>query len=193
MKSLCGQPAQLEAHIDKLRDEGYSNATVNRKTQVIGQAFKVAIRNKQVNASPFIPRLSEIGNTRRGFFETADFERVLAHLPEYLRDFCRFGFITGWRKGSIAYLRWPVRSHGTRQNSSTGAASSMIPAAQQARNMIASGVPQVVAMGITGHRTTAVFQRYCTVSEEQKREAMAKTRKYVADSAVQKVVSMRVQ
>lgn len=31
---------------------------------------------------------------------------MVAHLPEYLRDFSRFGFLTGWRKGSIESLRW---------------------------------------------------------------------------------------
>ena len=66
----------------------------------------MAIRNKQISVAPFIPRLSEIGNERQGFFETADFEAVVPHLPEYLRDFCRFGFVTGWRKGSIESLRW---------------------------------------------------------------------------------------
>jgi len=30
----------------------------------------------------------------------------VAHLPEYLQDFGRFGFLTGWRKGSIEALRW---------------------------------------------------------------------------------------
>ena len=30
----------------------------------------------------------------------------MAHLPEYLQDFGRFGFLTGWRKGSIEALRW---------------------------------------------------------------------------------------
>jgi len=92
--------------IETLREEGYSNATINRRTQLLGQAFKIAMRNKQVSAAPFIPRLSEIGNERQGFFETADFETVLSNLPEYLRDLCRFGFITGWRKGSIESLRW---------------------------------------------------------------------------------------
>lgn len=93
-------------YIETLREEGYSNATVNRRTQLLGQAFKVAIRNKRLSQQPFIPRLSEVGNARQGFFETADFEAVIANLPEYLRDFCRFGFLTGWRKGSIDSLRW---------------------------------------------------------------------------------------
>jgi integrase len=96
----------LGAHIEALREEGYSNATVNRRMQFLGQAFKVGMRNKQISAAPFVPRLSEIGNERQGFFETADFEAVAAQLPEHLRDFSRFAFITGWRKGSIESLRW---------------------------------------------------------------------------------------
>jgi hypothetical protein len=85
----------LGAHIETLREEGYSNATVNRRTQLLGQAFRVAMRNKQISAAPYIPKLSEIGNERQGFFETADFEAVAAKLPEHLRDLARFGFITG--------------------------------------------------------------------------------------------------
>jgi integrase len=93
-------------YIEHLRSESYGNATINKRMQLLGQAFKIAIRNKQFSVAPFIPRLSEVGNERRGFFETADFESVVTHLPEYLRDFSRFGFLTGWRKGSIKSLRW---------------------------------------------------------------------------------------
>jgi len=96
----------VSAYIEKLRNEDYTNATINRRTQILGQAFKVAVQNKKLSASPYIPRLSEIGNERQGFFETADFEAVAAHLPEYLQDFSRFGFLTGWRSGSIKSLRW---------------------------------------------------------------------------------------
>ena len=78
----------------------------NRRLQLLGQAFRVAIQNKTLSLAPFVPRLSELGNERQGFFETADFEAVVAKLPEYLRDFSRFGFVTGWRKGSIESLRW---------------------------------------------------------------------------------------
>jgi integrase len=94
----------VAAYILELREQAYTNATVNRRTQLLGQAFKLALRNKQVSEVPFIPRLSEVGNVRQGFFENA--EHVIAQLPEYLRDFARFAFITGWRKGSIQSLRW---------------------------------------------------------------------------------------
>lgn len=36
-----------------------------------------------------------------------------------------------------------------------------------ARNLINAGVPQAVAMKITGHRTDSVFRRYAIVSPEQ--------------------------
>src|SRR5260221_7578174 len=46
-------------YIEQLREETYSNATANRRTQLLGQAFKLGIRNKQISQQPLIPRLSE--------------------------------------------------------------------------------------------------------------------------------------
>ena len=58
------------------------------------------------------------------------------------------------------------------------------------RNMLAAGVPQAVAMKITGHRTDSVFRRYAIVNEEQKREAPARTQQYLLASAGRKVVAI---
>jgi integrase len=41
-----------------------------------------------------------------------------------------------------------------------------------ARNLLAAGVPQAVAMKITGHKTDSVFRRYAIVTVEQQREAL---------------------
>jgi integrase len=35
-----------------------------------------------------------------------EFHSVLSNLPEYLRDFTRFGYLTGWRSGEIKSLSW---------------------------------------------------------------------------------------
>ena len=47
------------------------------------------------------------------------------------------------------------------------------------RNLIRAGVPQSVAMAISGHRTASVFRRYDITSEEDLREAVAKVTAYV--------------
>ncbi|MGB3399827.1 MAG: tyrosine-type recombinase/integrase, partial [Candidatus Deferrimicrobiaceae bacterium] len=40
------------------------------------------------------------------------------------------------------------------------------------RNMIRAGVPQSVAMAISGHRTTSMFFRYNITSDEDRRQAV---------------------
>jgi integrase len=48
------------------------------------------------------------------------------------------------------------------------------------RDMIRAGVPQSVAMRISGHRTTAIFLRYDIASEADKRDALRRTQAHRA-------------
>ena len=50
------------------------------------------------------------------------------------------------------------------------------------RNLVRAGVPQVVAMSLTGHRTTAVFHRYAIIDTVMQREGVAKLAR-LADAA----------
>jgi len=80
-------------------------ATINRELSMLRKAFRLAIRQKRIAVAPTIDLLAE-NNIRQGFVEPADFDRILAALPEHLRDFMRFAYTTGWRRGEISGLQW---------------------------------------------------------------------------------------
>lgn len=97
---------QIDAYIERRQKDGYANASINRTLQLLNQCYSLAIERKRLTERPSIRHLSEKGNERRGFFECAEFNAVLSNLPEYLKDFARFGYLTGWRKGEVSSLRW---------------------------------------------------------------------------------------
>jgi integrase len=80
-------------------------ATINRETEVLRHAFQLAVKARKLSAAPAVRRLKE-DNARQGFFERADFEAVVAKLPDYLQDFTRLGYLSAWRKGEIQGLLW---------------------------------------------------------------------------------------
>lgn len=96
----------IDRYIVEQQDKGTAAATINRGTQVLGQAFKLAVTRKKLCSVPTIRHLSESGNARQGFFEEPEFRQVLSHLPEYLKDFFLFCYLSGWRTGEVKSLLW---------------------------------------------------------------------------------------
>ncbi len=95
----------VEEYITERQSVGRANATINRELAVLRRAFGLAFEDGQVPAVPKIPRLPE-RNVREGFFTRDEFERLVTDLPDYLHDFCRWAYLTGWRKGEVISLKW---------------------------------------------------------------------------------------
>jgi len=212
---------------------------------MLGEAFRLAIRRRQISSMPEIPKLRE-NNVRCGFFEKAEFDAVVRHLPGYLQGFVHFDFLVGWRKSEVRSLQWAdvdllgkvIRLRAQHSKNGQGRALALegelwaiierqrkmreyqmpdgttafslhvfhrdgqpigdfrkawatackkaeVPGKifhdfrrTAARNLIRAGVPERVAMAITGHKTRSVFDRYNIVSEDDLRQAIQKTEAY---------------
>jgi len=262
----------VDLYITQCQKADTADATINRRTQLLAQAFSMAVVRKHLTSAPKIRHLSEKGNARQGFFADADFRVILDWLPNYLRDFVLFGYLTGWRKGEIASLRWSEvegdvirlraeksknreprcvtlsgdladlierRKAGRQVETQTGTllsafvfqragepvgdfrkawATASVAAGQgqfvcdrcnrtvaghtceecngdarysgrifhdfrrtAVRNMVRAGVPEKVAMAISGHKTRSIFDRYNIVNEDDLREAMQRTQHYLRE------------
>jgi integrase len=88
-------------------------ATINRELSMLRKAFRLGVRQKRIATAPTIDLLAE-NNVRQGFVEPADFDKIVAALPERLRDFMRFAYATGWRRGEISGLQWSAVNRQTK-------------------------------------------------------------------------------
>jgi integrase len=100
---------KIDAYIKDRLAAGSAPASINRATQLLGQAYALAIRRKHLSRAPYIRKLSEAGNVRQGFFSEAEIAAILAALPnDGLRDFVEWASETGQRRGEIVSLTWAM-------------------------------------------------------------------------------------
>ncbi len=97
----------VKAYIAERKEEGASNATINRELSALKRMFSLAKKEtppKVINV-PYIPHLEE-NNARQGYLEHDEFLAVRKNLPEHLKTAMTMAYYTGMRKGEILGLRW---------------------------------------------------------------------------------------
>jgi integrase len=97
-------PERLTAYAALRREEGAARASINRELAALKRAFRLAHRAGRVAAVPYVAMLEE-RNTRTGFFERLELDRVLRALPADVRPAVLAAYVTGWRMTSELLTR----------------------------------------------------------------------------------------
>ncbi|HUC30026.1 MAG TPA: site-specific integrase [Candidatus Acidoferrum sp.] len=87
-------------------DDGVGPAMINRSLQALRRGLNLLRENGKIAVVPKV-KLKKEPPARKGWVEQADFERLLAALPTYLRPLIAFMYYTGVRKGEALSIEWP--------------------------------------------------------------------------------------
>jgi integrase len=92
------------------RSKSLADSTIKHRLQILASAYELenAAREEAKLDPLLVPRFPKLSsdNARSGFLNRAPFDVLYSHLPEDLKDFCLFAYLTGWRKSAIASLEW---------------------------------------------------------------------------------------
>jgi integrase len=143
-----------------------------RKAEALG------LKWSQVNLRDGIVRL-EPGETKNGegrtFYMEPELWELLKELHRQRRMDCLFVFHLDGKK--ISYFRKSWNTACARINKAGLLFHDLRRSA--VRNMIRAGVPERVAMTISGHKTRSMFDRYNIVSQEDLKEAAKKRQDFI--------------
>jgi len=98
--------AEIKVFIARRKQEGASNAEINRELDVLRRGFNLALEDEKLARAPKVPSLEE-SSPRAGFFEPDAFQAVVKHLPDYLKPPMELAYHSGWRcRSEILPLAW---------------------------------------------------------------------------------------
>jgi integrase len=97
---------RIREFIDKRREDGAPNATINRSLALLRRMFNLAKEDGRLRFIPHFPMLKE-NNVRKGFLVHDQYTLVRDALPDYLKPVLAMGYFTGMRESEILSLLWP--------------------------------------------------------------------------------------
>jgi len=86
-------------------------ATLRRELAVLKRMLRLA--SPRLARIPLVD-MPRVDNARQGFFEEAELQQILSHLPAHARNLVEFLYLTGWRSGEAARLQWSDVDWGRR-------------------------------------------------------------------------------
>lgn len=146
-------------------EDAYSASSLNHLRQALLSLWKELDPDGKQPPCPAkgIKKRTE-DNTREGFFEEADFLKVLAELPADHQDFARFAYYSGWRRAEISGLVWSevdlkhreIRLPGSRTKNGKPRT---LPIEQQLHTMLSRRFKMRAERGASPHVFTYVNER----------------------------------
>ena len=99
--------SQVRAFVSARREAGVSDPTINRELSIIRRGFRLGFEEDPpiVRRVPHILKLDE-DNARQGFLTPAQYEILLASLPERLKALFAIAYHIGARKGELRKIKW---------------------------------------------------------------------------------------
>jgi len=98
----------MDRYREKRKDEGRSDATVNRELSILRTAYHNARRRTppKVAIVPYFPMVQET-TVRKGFLTDLQYVTLRDALPQELKALFVTAYITGIRRGELLAIRWP--------------------------------------------------------------------------------------
>jgi integrase len=93
---------RIRQYVAERQAQGLANGTINRHLAALRRMFSLAVVDEIIDSAPHMPMLQE-ASARQGTIEPGDFERLLAALPDYLKDPIEFLYRS---VGEVRSLEW---------------------------------------------------------------------------------------
>lgn len=106
MKAIALTSDKLKRYASWCREQGLSNATINRDMSALRRAFSLAIEDGRLLRAPKFPRFEE-SEARQGFVEEVQYQRLAAASAGdlWLRALLATAYTFGFRRGELLNLR----------------------------------------------------------------------------------------